>query len=174
MLDTMRAEGRKIGGLPVVPLMLLATVVTTVGLAAISSASMAGLLSDDPDMAGSYFTPEDQALQAVYFGQIGMVAFGALAIGGEYGGSQLRTSLLAVPARGRFLAAKAGVIALLALVTAAVTIPSAIAVTQIALGEYGLPSVRTVGTRPAGGHGGCGPLLDPAGSPGRRGDRHRP
>ncbi|MBR8740396.1 ABC transporter permease [Nocardiopsis sp. MG754419] len=136
MLVDVRAEGRKLVTLPVVPLSMLATFVVTVALAGIASWSMAGLLDDAG--AGMDFSPEDEGFQSVHFGQAGMVVLGVLAVGGEFAGNQVRTSLLAMPGRLRFLAAKAAVVALLAALTASVTVPLAFTASQIALGEYGM------------------------------------
>ncbi|WP_049575521.1 ABC transporter permease [Nocardiopsis sp. SBT366] len=134
-----RSEGRKLATLPVVPLSMVATLVVTVGLAAIASWTIAGLLDDDPARAGLDFTPVGEGFQAVYFGQAGMVVLGVLAVSGEFGGGRVRTSLLAVPGRLRFLAAKATVVALFSALVALVTVPSAFVAAQLGLGEHGLP-----------------------------------
>ncbi|MDO4800386.1 MAG: hypothetical protein Q4A52_07735 [Bacillota bacterium] len=49
----------------------------------------------------------DQLLQSVYLGQVGFVLIAALYFGREFGGRSLRTSLIAVPHRVRFLLVKA-------------------------------------------------------------------
>lgn len=139
MLLDVRSEGRKLGTLPVVRLSMVATFVITVGLAALASWTIAGHLDDDPARAGLHVTPEGEGFQAVYFGQAGMVVLGVLAVSGEFVGGQVRTSLLAVPGRLRFLAAKAAVVALLAVLVALVTVPSAFMAAQLGLGDHGLP-----------------------------------
>ena len=138
MLDTVRSEGRKLGTLPVIPTALLTTLAVMVGLAAMISVTTVGGLDDNPEWAAA-FDPLADGFQTIHFGQIGMVVLGVLAVSGEYSGAQIRTSLLAVPGRGRFLASKALVVALMALVTAAVTVPVVMVATQVGLGDYGLP-----------------------------------
>lgn len=136
MLD-IRAEGRKLGTLPMIPLAAMAVFLVTVVLAAVAGRTLVGAL-DDPARTVQGFTPIGEGFQAVYFGQAGMVVLGVLAVGGEFASGGLRTSLLAVPSRGRFLMVKALVVALLAGTVALVTVPSAFIATQIGLGEHGL------------------------------------
>ncbi|MDE3721515.1 hypothetical protein PWG71_08955 [Nocardiopsis sp. N85] len=71
-----------------------------------------------------------------------MVTLGALAVGTEYRGGQIRTALLAVPGRPRPLGGKAVVPAAAALAVAAVTVVASFTATQIGLGEHGLPTDR--------------------------------
>ncbi|MGW4303453.1 ABC transporter permease [Streptomyces sp. NPDC004646] len=79
---------------------LAAVLLVTVGFSAVTSAH--------PD--------HSDALFSVYFGvslgQIAAVAFGALAVAGEYRGGALRLTLAAVPDRTRWFAAKAAAVAL--------------------------------------------------------------
>jgi putative integral membrane transport protein len=71
------------------------------------------------DKAANYLTAGSS------FGQIAVAVLGALLITGEYSSGQIRSSLAAVPRRGRLFAAKAVVVAifsaLLGLVTVALT-----------------------------------------------------
>lgn len=139
MLDTVRSEGRKLGSLPVMLLTCVATVVATVGLAAIMSWTVSSSIDSDPGAMWEGFSPEAEALQVIHFGQIGMIALGVLAVSNEYAGDQIRTSLLAVPSRGRFLTAKAAAVALMALLVALVTVPLTFLIAQIGLGDHGYP-----------------------------------
>lgn len=138
-LDTLRAEGRKLATLPTVGLTVVLTALLTVGVALMSGTSVGTALSDNPEMIVDDFTPEVAGFDAVHYGQIGIIVLGVLAVSSEYGNGQVRTSLLAVPGRWRFLAAKAGAVALAALLCAVVTVPAAFVTYQIALGEHGLP-----------------------------------
>ncbi len=137
MLLSVRSEGRKLTTLPFVPLAALATFVVTVGLAAISSRSTAAYVETDPALIAA-FDPVGEGFQGVYMGQLGMVVLGVLAVSNEFANTQVRTSLMAVPGRGRFLASKAMVVALLAAVCALTVVPSAFVATQVMLGDHGL------------------------------------
>ena len=138
MLRSGRAEGRKLTTLPFVPLAVLATFVVTVGLAAVSSQFHSGYLDAEPAPAAA-FDPVSYGFQAVFMGQLGMVVLGVLAMSSEFTSTQVRTSLMAVPHRGRFLASKALVVALIALTVSLVVVPSAFVASQVMLGDHGLP-----------------------------------
>ncbi|MFF8599091.1 ABC transporter permease [Streptomyces sp. NPDC015232] len=70
--------------------------------------------------------PVGLTFTGVQFGQVPVVILAVLAVGGEYGTGMIRTSLAAVPRRGRLLAAKLAVLGttglLWGLVTGAVTL----------------------------------------------------
>ncbi|MGO9661076.1 MAG: ABC transporter permease [Acidimicrobiales bacterium] len=61
--------------------------------------------------------PTSMSLSGLVFGQLTIAVLGVLAIAGEYSTGMVRTSLAAVPRRGRLLAAKAAVFGAVALVT---------------------------------------------------------
>ncbi|GAB1819524.1 ABC transporter permease [Herbidospora sp. RD11066] len=77
----------------------------------------------------------DRGYQELAFGVMGVIILGVVAVGSEYftegadagGGRQITTSLLAVPSRLRFLAAKAGAVALVAALLAVVASAGAMA-----------------------------------------------
>ncbi|WP_017590500.1 ABC transporter permease [Nocardiopsis ganjiahuensis] len=137
MLLSVRSEGRKLTTLPFVPLAVLATFAVTVGLSAIASQNTPAYLDADPALAAA-FDPVEEGFNGVYMGQLGMVVLGVLAVSSEFTNTQVRTSLMAVPGRGRFLVSKALVVALMALVASLAVVPSAFVATQAALGDYGL------------------------------------
>jgi ABC-2 type transport system permease protein len=90
---------------------LLAVAVLTVGLSAFVCSALdtdAGALSDDDSVAPS--------VSGVYVGQIAVAAMAVLAATGEYATGMIRTSFTAVPRRRQVLAAKALVVAAVALV----------------------------------------------------------
>ena len=90
----------------------------TIGLSVALMAQYSGM-KDYADKAANYLTAGSS------FGQIAVAVLGALLITGEYSSGQIRSSLAAVPRRGRLFAAKAVVVAifsaLLGLVTVALT-----------------------------------------------------
>ncbi|GHH53606.1 ABC transporter permease [Streptomyces candidus] len=69
-------------------------------------------------------------------GQLAMIVFGVMVVGGEYSTGMIRTSLAAVPRRGLFLFSKIAVATLLAFVVALVTSFVTFFVGQAALGPY--------------------------------------
>lgn len=90
----------------------------TIGLSVGLMAQYSGM-KGYADKAANYLTAGSS------FGQIAVAVLGALLITGEYSSGQIRSSLAAVPRRGRLFAAKAVVVAifsaLLGLVTVALT-----------------------------------------------------
>lgn len=81
-------------------------------------------------------------------GQIALVVFGVLLASAEYSTGTIRASLTAVPARGRFLAAKLAVSALVAAAVSAVIVLGSFVGAQTALGEHGV-SIGDPGVLPA-------------------------
>ncbi|MEV0317365.1 ABC transporter permease [Streptomyces sp. NPDC050658] len=69
--------------------------------------------ADPADRSG--FDPIGLAFTGMQFGQLALVVVAVLAVGTEYGTGMLRTSLAAVPRRGRFLAAKLTLLGLVGL-----------------------------------------------------------
>ena len=67
MLLDIRAEGRKLGTLPMIPLAAMAVFLVTVVLAAVAGRTLVGAL-DDPARTVQGFTPIGEGFQAVYFG----------------------------------------------------------------------------------------------------------
>jgi len=90
----------------------------TIGISVLIMAQYSGM-KGYADKAANYLTAGSS------FGQIAVAVLGALLITGEYSSGQIRSSLAAVPRRGRLFAAKALVVAifsaLLGLVTVALT-----------------------------------------------------
>lgn len=71
-------------------------------------------------------------------GQIALVVFGVLLASAEYSSGTIRASLTAIPARGRLLAAKLAVSALVAAVVSVVIVLGSFVAAQTALAEYGV------------------------------------
>lgn len=90
----------------------------TIGISVLIMAQYSGM-KGYADKAANYLTVGSS------FGQIAVAVLGALLITGEYSSGQIRSSLAAVPRRGRLFAAKALVVAifsaLIGLVTVALT-----------------------------------------------------
>ncbi|MDI2130374.1 ABC transporter permease [Yinghuangia seranimata] len=76
----------------------------------------------------------------------GAAVLGVLTVAGEYASGSLRTTFVAVPARGRVVAAKAAVVAVVALIAGSVTSVTAFATSQAQLSNVGLGvSIRDAG-----------------------------
>lgn len=94
VLNVTVAEVVKLRGMPVV----LATVVATIAAAVALAAGLSSSASTPPD-------PTRTTLALVPYLQIGLILLGILAVATEYQG-QVRTTLIATPARLRLLAGK--------------------------------------------------------------------
>lgn len=85
--------------------------------------------------AGGGFDPLFPTFYSLTLGQLPLVVFGVMAVGGEYSSGSIRSSLAAMPQRGRFLAAKALAIAGLALPISIVTVLATFFIAQAGLGH---------------------------------------
>ncbi|WP_062436415.1 ABC transporter permease [Herbidospora daliensis] len=112
-MTAIRAEWTKFRTLPGLPWLVAALVVVTVGVGAAATA-----LTPCCDVL-----PSRVSLAGVAAGQAAAVALAVAVVSGEYGTGMVLTSLLAVPGRGRLLAAKALLTGGLTLAAALVAIP---------------------------------------------------
>jgi ABC-2 type transport system permease protein len=110
--DVVRSEATKLRSLTSTVWSVLATAGMAVGTA--------GLVAQSPNVEpGSTLdatTTMSVSVAGFMFGQVAICVVGALAITGEYARDAIRTSLVAVPGRGRLLVGKAIAVAGLALV----------------------------------------------------------
>jgi hypothetical protein len=111
--DALLSEWTKIRTLRSTFFTLVATVAFVVGLGALISYESSVHYSPGDGL----WDPTSMSLSGLVIGQLTIAVLGVLAITGEYGTGMIRTSLAAVPRRGRLLAAKAGVFGAVALVT---------------------------------------------------------
>jgi ABC-2 type transport system permease protein len=95
MRAALRAEWRKLRTVPDVAVLLAATIVLTVGVSWISAA------------VGGGADPVRAALLGVQVGQAAAAVVGVQVVTGEFGSGLMGATLLALPRRGRMLAAKA-------------------------------------------------------------------
>jgi ABC-2 type transport system permease protein len=115
-----RAEFTKIRSVPSTGWSLLAAAALIVGFGILYAMVAVSHPRSDP----ATFDAAGAALAGVQLAQIAAGVLGALVITGEYATGSIRTTLTAVPRRGRVLAAKAAVVAV---TTFAVSLPSAFA-----------------------------------------------
>jgi ABC-2 type transport system permease protein len=117
-------------------------------LVTVAFSALAGLDTDGAD-----FDPLYSAFFGVNFGQVAAIAFGTTAVSAEFHGGALRQSLAAVPARGRWFAAKALAVAGPALGVGLVTGLVTLAVGRAALGGQAHALTWGEGLRAAAGCG---------------------
>ncbi|MBD0670745.1 ABC transporter permease [Streptomyces sp. CBMA156] len=137
-----RAELTKIGTVRSTLVPLAAALVTSVGIGVVNGASARSAIDRGSHLLRSDFDPLDAGFVGVQFGQLALIAFAVLLIGGEYGSGMVRTSLTAVPSRGLFHLAKTAAAATVALVVALPTVLLAFLASQAALGPHGVEMSR--------------------------------
>ncbi|MCW5253665.1 ABC transporter permease subunit [Streptomyces sp. SHP 1-2] len=127
----LRSEGLKLLTLRSLRGNLLALFAVTVVFSALAASS---------DTSAPDFDPLFTALSGVLPGQMAAMAFGTVAVSSEYHGNSIRTSLAAVPRRGRWLAAKLLVVAAPVLAVGLLAALAALLVARSVLG----PAASTV------------------------------
>jgi ABC-type transport system involved in multi-copper enzyme maturation permease subunit len=113
---------------------LLATVVITIGIGVIATATEATRWAHSFPAGHLSFDPTNLSLTGLLFGQFAIGILGVLAISAEYGTGTIRASLAAVPDRRMLLAAKAAVFALVVLVVGEVVSFGAFFIGQMLIG----------------------------------------
>ncbi|GIH75088.1 ABC transporter permease subunit [Planobispora longispora] len=98
------------------------------------SGNFAGMSRERPDSPDLLFA----TFYSLTIGQLPLVTFAVLAVGGEYASGTIRASLTAVPRRGAFYGGKMLAVALTALGVAAVAVPATFFAAQAGLGPYGM------------------------------------
>jgi ABC-2 type transport system permease protein len=116
-VDVLRSEWTKIRSVPSTLWTLLVAAVLGIGLSALFSALAAHSYKTGSHSVRTDWDPTSVSTSGLGIAQLAIGVLGALVITSEYSTHAIRTSLTAVPRRARFLAAKATVIAALALVS---------------------------------------------------------
>jgi ABC-2 type transport system permease protein len=114
LIGAVRSEFTKIRSVRSTYWTLLALIVVVVGIAALACWGAANAKSHGHQIS---IDPTQQALFGLVLGQLIIAVLGALTITSEFGTGMIRTSLSTMPRRGTFIAAKAIVFGLVALVT---------------------------------------------------------
>jgi len=96
---------------------LAVTVAGLIGLAILVLAHIPGSWAHMSRADRAAFDPTNLGFIGVALAQLALAVLGVLAITGEYSSGMIRSTLAAVPRRGLALAAKAGVVGVVALVT---------------------------------------------------------
>ncbi|MDT4922026.1 MAG: type transport system permease protein [Pseudonocardiales bacterium] len=114
--DVLRSEWTKIRSVRSTLWTLLVAAVLGIGLSALFSGLAANAYRTDSDGVRTNWDPTSISTSGLGIAQLALAVLGVLVISSEYSTGAIRTSLTAVPLRGRFLAAKATVIAAIAFV----------------------------------------------------------
>ncbi len=105
-----------------------------VGLGVLIAHLVAGLYHQHRPAAVVNWDPTAISLSALGIVQLVMAVLGAMAVTGEYSSGMIRTSLTAIPCRGRLMAAKSATVTLTALVAGEVIAFAAFFLGQLAIG----------------------------------------
>jgi ABC-type transport system involved in multi-copper enzyme maturation permease subunit len=116
--DALRSEFTKIKSTRSTYWTLLALVVVSVGIGALTCA---GTASHPQGISPASFDATQQSLAGLYVGQLVIAVLGALTITSEYSTGMIRTSLSVQPRRGVVFAAKGAVFAAVTLVVGLIT-----------------------------------------------------
>ena len=130
----MRSEWTKLRSVRSTTWTLIATIVITIGIGIIATATEATRWAHAFPASRLSFDPTNLSLTGLLFGQLAIGILGVLAITAEYGTGTIRASLAAVPDRRMLLAAKAAVFALVALVVGEVVSFGAFFIGQMLIG----------------------------------------
>ncbi|MGO9295630.1 MAG: ABC transporter permease [Streptosporangiaceae bacterium] len=119
--DALRSEWVKFRSVRSTFWALTVTVVLGIGLGAVISAAAAHGYAKSSVSAKLSWDPTGVSLAGVAVASLAIAVLGVLCISSEYSSGMIRTSLIAVPKRGRVLAAKALVFAVVTFVVGEVT-----------------------------------------------------
>jgi len=119
--DVLRSEWTKLRSLRSTFWALTVTVVAGIGLGAVISAAAARGYARSSVSGKLSWDPTGVSLDGVAIATLAIAVLGVLCISSEYSSGMIRTSLIAVPKRGRVLAAKSLVLAAVTFVVGEVT-----------------------------------------------------
>jgi ABC-2 type transport system permease protein len=137
--DALRSEWTKFRSLRSTWATVLGTVVLGLGLGMLISSGMGESFHAMPPEEQAAFDPTNGSLTGLIVAQLAIGVLGVLVATSEYATGMIRTSLAAVPRRGRLLAAKAGVFTPAALIVGQAVAFGAFAVGQPVLAGEDAP-----------------------------------
>jgi ABC-2 type transport system permease protein len=141
--DALRSEWTKLRSVRSTFWALTVTVVVGIGLGALISAVAAHGYAKSSAASKLSWDPTGISQAGVAIGSLAIVVLGVLCISSEYSSGMIRTSLIAVPKRGRILAAKALVFAAVTFVVGEVTTFVAFFVGQALISGHAPHAVMT-------------------------------
>jgi ABC-2 type transport system permease protein len=115
IVDALRSEWTKVRSVRSTYWCLLVAALLGIGLGALISAVTANHYASDPTLHPNW-NPTDRSQASLAIAQLVFAILGVLVVTGEYSTGMIRTSLAAVPKRGRVLATKAVVLTVITLV----------------------------------------------------------
>lgn len=113
-MNILRSEWTKLSGLRSTWLTAAVTVVLGVGVSALATSGLANNYAELPQADRAAWDPTANSLNSILLAQLAIGVLGVLMTTGEYATGSIQPSTLAVPRRGRLLAAKAAVFATVA------------------------------------------------------------
>ncbi|MCA2214178.1 ABC transporter permease [Jidongwangia harbinensis] len=141
MIGVLRSEWTKFRSVRSTPLTAALTVVLAGGLGMLISRGLGMAYLDATPAEQALFDPTQSSLSACFaLAQLAVGALGVISVSSEYGTGMIRTSLTAVPRRGVVLAAKAGVVGLVALAAGSIAVLAGFLLGQPVLRSTGAPS----------------------------------
>lgn len=159
-LSMIAAELRKLATLPATLGAIAVTAGGSIGITTLNALGAREALGSGHLETVGYTSPVEAVFQAVPLGTVGAIILGVVAVSSEYtpnspdagGGRQITATLACAPNRLALLGAKALAVVLLIAATAAVTIPSCLALAHVIIGEAApleassRPVLRALGT----------------------------
>src|SRR5947209_3618932 len=115
----------------------------SIGIGALEGWSLRGAIASHSPMLRSDFSAAQAGFDGALIGQLASIVFSVLLVTSEYGSRMIGLSLIAVPRRGHFYAAKMIVVGLAAAVVAIPAVVLAYMATEFALGPYGSSPVAS-------------------------------
>jgi ABC-2 type transport system permease protein len=134
--DALRSEWTKLRSVRSTFWALAVTVVLGVGLGALISATAAHGYANSSAASKPSWDPTALSLDGIGIATLAIAVLGVLCISSEYSSGMIRTSLIAVPKRGRVLAAKSTVFAAVTFIVGEATSFTAFFVGQALIGGH--------------------------------------
>jgi ABC-type transport system involved in multi-copper enzyme maturation permease subunit len=134
--DVLRSEWTKLRSVRSTFWALAVTVVLGIGLGAVISAAAARGYANSSASSKLSWDPTGVSQSGMLIAQAAIAVLGVLCISSEYSSGMIRTSLIAVPKRGRVLAAKSLVFAVVSLLVGEVTCFAAFFAGQALISGY--------------------------------------
>lgn len=146
LLPAVAAELRKTATLPAALVAIAVAALGTLGITVLNAFSVRHALQSGHPGLVAYTSPIEAVFSAVPLGTVGAIILGVGAISSEYtansadagGGRQITATLTATPRRLAVLVAKAAAVVPLVAASAAVTIPAALALARLIVGDTGI------------------------------------
>jgi ABC-2 type transport system permease protein len=138
-VNILRSEWTKFSSLRATWFTAAVTVVLGVSIGALASSGLAGNYPELPPADRAVWDPTAGSLTSIIVAQLAIGVLGVLVVTAEYATGSIQASLLAVPRRGRLLAAKAAVFASVAVLLGQLIVFTSFLVGQSVFAGAGVP-----------------------------------